>query len=112
MASWYARDKHENMKIFQGPATRSRARTLEEENEEIVALLRRTFKIHVEDIGKEKMRIKEAQKTFLMSIMQLHKAKGTILENLEDSTSNEEERMNLIADGRFTLPLPSKVLAK
>ncbi|KAI5657864.1 hypothetical protein M9H77_26657 [Catharanthus roseus] len=33
-------------------------------------------------------------KTFLMSIVQVQKAKGTSLEDLEDSTSNGEERWN------------------
>ncbi|KAI5676017.1 hypothetical protein M9H77_06967 [Catharanthus roseus] len=55
-------DKHENMKIFQGPTTRPRARKLEEENEEMVALLRRTLRLYIEGIRKEKMKIKEAPK--------------------------------------------------
>ncbi|KAI5664416.1 hypothetical protein M9H77_23739 [Catharanthus roseus] len=39
------RDKHENLKIFQGPTTMSGPRKLEEESEEMMALLGRTFMI-------------------------------------------------------------------
>ncbi|KAI5667577.1 hypothetical protein M9H77_17430 [Catharanthus roseus] len=63
------RDKHENMKIFQGPGTRSRARKLEEENEEMVALLRGTFKIIHERHWKRENEDQRSTKTFLISIM-------------------------------------------
>ncbi|KAI5677068.1 hypothetical protein M9H77_08018 [Catharanthus roseus] len=52
--------EHENMKIFQGPPTRSTARKLEEENEEMGALLGGNFKIIRGRHWIEKMKIKEA----------------------------------------------------
>ncbi|KAI5653856.1 hypothetical protein M9H77_31043 [Catharanthus roseus] len=97
-------DKHEDMKIFQGPGTRSRARKLEEENEEMVAFLRSTFKITRGRHWNGENEEQRCTKTFLMSIKRVKKAKGTSLEYLEDSISNGEEGMNPIAGGRVHLP--------
>ncbi|KAI5680844.1 hypothetical protein M9H77_02071 [Catharanthus roseus] len=88
------RDNHENMKIFQRSATRSTAMKLEEENEEMEALLERTFKIIRERHWKGENEDQRSTKKFRMSIMQVEKAKGIILEDLEDSASNGEEGMN------------------
>ncbi|KAI5672494.1 hypothetical protein M9H77_12858 [Catharanthus roseus] len=93
------RDKHENLRIFQRPTIRSRARKLEEKNKEMVALLGRTFKIIHGRHWKGENKDQRSTKIFLMCIMQVEKKKSS--ENLEDSTSNGEEGWNLTAGSRF-----------
>ncbi|KAI5672296.1 hypothetical protein M9H77_12660 [Catharanthus roseus] len=84
------RDKHKNIKIFQGSATRLGARKPEKENEEIVDLLGSTFD-YTSKVLEMRNEDQRSTKTFQMSIMQVEKAKGTRLDDLEDSTSNGEE---------------------
>ncbi|KAI5680845.1 hypothetical protein M9H77_02072 [Catharanthus roseus] len=83
-------DKHENMKIFQGSTTTSRSRKLDGEHEEIVAFPGRTVRIIRGRNCKGENEDQRSTKAFLISIMQVEKAKGTSLEDLEDSTSNRK----------------------
>ncbi|KAI5652342.1 hypothetical protein M9H77_29529 [Catharanthus roseus] len=101
------RDKHEN--IFQGLATRSRARMIEEENKEMVTLLERTFKIIRGRHWKGENEDQRSTKTFLISIMQVEKVKETSLEDLKDSTSIGEEGMDPTIGGKVHLTIPGRL---
>ncbi|KAI5681860.1 hypothetical protein M9H77_03088 [Catharanthus roseus] len=93
-------DKHENMEIFQGPITKSIDRKIEEKNKGMVILFKKNFRDLTWNATEGENEGQRRTKTFLMSKMQAERAKGTSLEDLEDSTSNGEEGMNPTAGGR------------
>ncbi|KAI5667734.1 hypothetical protein M9H77_17587 [Catharanthus roseus] len=111
LANGMTQDKHENVETFQGPVTRSIKRKIEEKNKRMVTLFK-NFRGLTWNAMEGENEDQRSPKTVLMSIMQVKKAKGISLEDLEYSISNGEKGWNPNASGKVHPTIHGRVMAK
>ncbi|KAI5681232.1 hypothetical protein M9H77_02459 [Catharanthus roseus] len=101
-------DEHEDVETFQGPVTRSIEKKIEEKTKGMITLFNKNFRDLIWNATEGENEDQRSTKTFLKSIIQIEKAKGTSLKELED----EKEGWNPTAGSRVHPTVHGRVMAR